>query len=80
MRLAHTRRSVIVRANYNVPACYATRPRGTLTQPVVTFRFSEGLSRRGPAGAVNIVSPLHLHKGLSRANYIMPAVVSPCAE
>jgi hypothetical protein len=29
------RRSVIVRANYNVPACRARRPRGALTEPVV---------------------------------------------
>ena len=33
----------------------------------------------GPVGAVNIVSPLHLHKGLSRANEAMLAVVPPCA-
>src|SRR5580700_8138299 len=25
-------------------ACYATRPRGTLTEPVVTYRLTEGLS------------------------------------
>ncbi len=45
----------------------------------MSYRPSEGLSRRGPVGAVNIVSPLHLHKGLSRANESMLAVVPPCA-
>ncbi len=33
----HTWRSVIAHANYNVPAYHATRLRGTLTEPVVTY-------------------------------------------
>ena len=32
---AHSRRSVIVRADYNVPACHATRPRRALIKPIV---------------------------------------------
>jgi hypothetical protein len=44
-----------------------------------TYRLTGALSRRGPAGAVNIVSPLHLHKGSSRANETMLAAVPPCA-
>jgi hypothetical protein len=32
----------------------------------MTCRLTEGLSRRGPAGTVRLVGPLHLHKGLSR--------------
>jgi hypothetical protein len=37
----------------------------------MTVRLTEVLSRLGPAGAVNIVSLLHLHKGLSQANEVM---------
>src|ERR1700722_15934053 len=33
----------------------------------------------GTSRVVNIVGPLHLHKGLSRANETMLAVVPPCA-
>jgi hypothetical protein len=32
----------------------------------------------GQAGAMNIVSLLHLHKGLSRANDTMLAAMPPC--
>jgi len=45
----------------------------------ITCRLTGGLSRREPAGAKNVVSLLHLHKGLSEANKAMLAAVSPCA-
>src|SRR5580693_1801355 len=49
---APRRRSEIVRANYNVPACHATRPRGAFPEPVSSCALRwVGLSRTGrPAG------------------------------
>jgi hypothetical protein len=44
---------------------------------VMTCRLTGVLSRRGPVEAVNIASPLHLHKGLSWANEAMLAAVPP---
>ena len=42
---------------------------------VTTCRLTEVLSRLGASWALHIVSPLHLHKGLSGANKAMLAAV-----
>jgi hypothetical protein len=51
-------------------------PRNRNQQPAV---LQEVCRAWGPAGMVNITSPLHLHKGLSRANETMLTAVPPCA-
>jgi hypothetical protein len=62
---APIRRSEIVRANYNMPACHATRPRGALpllwanwiVVDDVTCRLQNGLSRLRTIIAKQITQP-----------------------
>jgi hypothetical protein len=51
--------------------------RGGVEPP--TFRFQKACHGRAPSALVDPVSPLHLHKGLSRAYEDILALVPPCA-